>query len=331
MKKILFFLPALFSLFGLNDSQAQNTSVMKDSFAHTFSIVARDSATGEMAVGVQSHWFSVGALVPWGRSGVGVVATQSFVNPAYGPNGLDLMQNGKSAAVALKELVAKDDAKDYRQVAFLDVNGKASAYTGEKCVESALQHVGDNFSVQANMMLNDDVVPAMAKAFKENSNLPLAERVVKVLQAAQAAGGDIRGRQSAALIVVGPDKVKNVWEDKKIDLRVDDSSEPLVELERLLKVARAYEYMNKGDLAVEDKNVDEALKQYGKAEALFPDNLEMRYWKAVALANSNRLDEAIPVFKSIFKEDENWKEMTKRLPASDLLDVTDEELEKIIN
>ncbi len=331
MKKIIFLFPALFALLSHNNSQAQNASIMKDPFAHTFSIVAKDTVTGEMAVGVQSHWFSVGALVPWGRSGVGVVATQSFVNPAYGPNGLDLMEKGKSAAVALKELVAKDEARDYRQVAFLDASGKASAYTGEKCVESALQHIGDNFSVQANMMLNDDVVPAMAKAFKDHANLPLAERVVKVLQAAQAAGGDIRGRQSAALIVVGPDKVANSWEDKKIDLRVDDSSEPLVELERLLKVARAYEYMNKGDLAVEAKDVDEALKQYGKAESLFPDNLEMRYWKAVALANSNRLEEAIPVFKSIFKEDENWREMTKRLPDSDLLDVTEEELERIIN
>lgn len=331
MKKYLLLLPAIFLHLCSNSSKAQNPSVMKDPFAHTFSIVARDSITGEMAVGVQSHWFSVGALVPWGRSGVGVVATQSFVNPAYGPNGLDLMQKGKSAAVALKELVSKDEAKDYRQVAFLDAQGKASAFTGEKCVESALHHVGDNFSVQANMMLNDEIVPAMAKAFKDNSNLPLAERVVKVLQAAQAAGGDIRGRQSAALIVVGPNKVENSWEDKKIDLRVDDSGEPLIELERLLKVARAYEYMNKGDLAVEAKDVDEALKQYGKAESLFPENLEMRYWKAVALANSDRLEEAIPVFKAIFQEDDNWREMTTRLPASDLLNITEEELSRIVN
>lgn len=331
MKKYLLLLPAIFLQLCSNSSKAQNPSVMKDPFAHTFSIVARDSITGEMAVGVQSHWFSVGALVPWGRSGVGVVATQSFVNPAYGPNGLDLMLKGKSAAVALKELVSKDEAKDYRQVAFLDAQGKASAFTGEKCVESALHHVGDNFSVQANMMLNDEIVPAMAKAFKDNSNLPLAERVLIVLQAAQAAGGDIRGTQSAALIVVGPNKVENSWEDKKIDLRVDDSGEPLIELERLLKVARAYEYMNKGDLAVEAKDVDEALKQYGKAESLFPENLEMRYWKAVALANSDRLEEALPVFKAIFQEDDNWREMTTRLPASDLLNITEEELSRIVN
>lgn len=310
---------------------AQNPEISGDAFAHTYSIVARDSVTGEMAVGVQSHWFSVGSLVSWGKAGVGVVATQSFVNPAYGPRGLDLMENGKSAKMALEELVAKDEGKAFRQVAFLDASGKAAAFTGEKCVESAMHHVGSNFSVQANMMLNDDVVPAMKKAFKEHANLPLAERVVKVLQAAEAAGGDIRGKQSAALIVVGPDKVENSWEDKKIDLRVDDHTEPLAELERLLTVARAYEFMNRGDVAMEEENVEEALLQYAKAEELFPENLEMRYWKAVALANSGRMEEALPVFKAIFKEDDNWRIMTTRLPASGLLNVSKEELNQIVN
>lgn len=326
MKKIIFLLAL--SGMTLNTSVSQNRPT--DPFAHTFSIVARDSVTGEMAVGVQSHWFSVGALVPWGKSGVGVVATQSFVNPAYGPKGLELMEKGKSSTVALKELVSKDEGKEFRQVAFLDASGRAAAFTGEKCVESAMHHVGDNFSVQANMMLNDDVIPAMKKAFNENSKLPLAERVVKALKAAQEAGGDIRGKQSAALIVVGANKVENSWEDKKIDLRVDDHPNPLVELERLLKVARAYEFMNKGDLAMEAGDVTDALLQYGKAEHLFPENLEMKFWKAVALANSKRLKEAIPVFKSIFAEDENWREMTLRLPASGLLNVTEEELNRII-
>ncbi|MFO8146400.1 MAG: DUF1028 domain-containing protein [Bacteroidota bacterium] len=326
MKKIIFFL--VLSGMTLNTSVSQNRPA--DPFAHTFSIVARDSITGEMAVGVQSHWFSVGALVPWGKSGVGVVATQSFVNPAYGPNGLELMEKGKSSTVALKELVSKDEGREFRQVAFLDASGRAAAFTGEKCVESAMHHVGDNFSVQANMMLNDDVIPAMKKAFTENSKLPLAERVVAALKAAQDAGGDIRGKQSAALIVVGANKVENSWEDKKIDLRVDDHPNPIVELERLLKVARAYEFMNKGDLAMEAGDVNDALLQYGKAENLFPENLEMKFWKAVALANSKRFNEAIPVFKSIFAEDENWREMTLRLPASGLLDVTEEELNRIV-
>lgn len=310
---------------------SQNHPIMKDPFAHTFSIVARDSVTGEMAVGVQSHWFSVGPLVAWGKSGVGVVATQSFVNPSYGPNGLKLMEEGSSASQALDALIAEDEGEAYRQVAFLDAKGRTAAHTGENCVESAYHHAGKNFSVQANMMLNDKVVPAMKEAFLAHAHLPLAERVVKVLQAAQDAGGDIRGQQSAALIVVKGNKVKNSWEDKSIDLRVDDNLEPLKELERLLTVARAYEFMNKGDLAMEAEDVDEALKQYGSAEKLFPENLEMKYWKAVALANSNRLEEAIPVFKSIFAEDENWRTMTLRLPDSGLLNISEDQLDKIVN
>lgn len=310
---------------------AQTYSIQKDAFAHTFSIVARDTATGEMAVGVQSHWFSVGALVPWGKSGVGVVATQSFVNPAYGPNGLALMEEGKSATEALGILVAQDAGKDYRQVAFLDATGRAEAHTGKKCVEAASDISGKNFSVQANMMLNDKVVPAMEIAFRSHPDLPLAERVLKVLQAAQQAGGDIRGKQSAALIVVGPNKVENSWEDKKIDLRVDDHEEPLKELERLLKVARAYEFMNRGDIAMEEDNVPQALEQYAKAMKLFPENLEMKYWTAVALANSGRVDDAIPMFKSIFNKDQHWRLMTRRLPKSGLLKVSKEDMERIIN
>ena len=309
----------------------QEYNYQKDAFAHTFSVVARDASTGEMAVGVQSHWFSVGTVVPWGKSGVGVVATQSFVNPAYGPQGLALMEDGKSATEALGILVAQDPGKEYRQIAFLDAKGRTEAFTGAKCVEEASNITGDNFSVQANMMLNKEVVPAMEVAFRSSADLPLAERVLKVLQAAQKAGGDIRGKQSAAIIVVGPDKVKNSWEDKKIDLRVDDHAEPLKELERLLQVARAYEFMNRGDLAMEKENVEDALDQYGKAMKLFPDNLEMKYWTAVALANSGRVGDAIPLFKTIFNKDQHWRLLTRRLPKAGLLNVTSEELEQILN
>ena len=303
----------------------------KDPLAHTFSIVARDPATGEMAVGVQSHWFSVGTLVSWGKSGVGVVATQSFVNPAYGPEGLKLMSEGKNAKDALESLLAADEGRDLRQVAFLDNNGNVDAHTGKNCIGYASHKSGTNFSVQANMMLNDDVVPAMSKAFAENSSLPLAERVLKTLQAAQAAGGDIRGKQSAVLIVVGGEKVQQPWLDKKIDLRVDDSNEPIVELERLLRVHRAYEHMNKGDLAVEKNDMATALKEYDAAAKMFPDNLEMKYWKAVALANNKRMDEAVPVFREIFKVDSNWKELTKRLPLAGLLSIPEKDLKKIID
>jgi len=296
--------------------QIEAQQVYKEKFAHTFSIVAKDPTTGEMAVGVQSHWFSVGSIVSWGQSGVGVVATQSFVNPAYGPDGLKLMDEGKTAKEALEILVSKDEGKDFRQVAFLDINGNTSAFTGKKCIVSAHHITGDNFSVQANMMLNDKVVPAMAKAFETHKNLPLADRVVKVLIAAQKAGGDIRGKQSAALLVVHAKPAKNSWEDKKINLRVDDHNEPLKELQRLLEVHKAYEHMNKGDLAVEVGDMTNALKEYGAAEKLFPENLEMKYWKAIALANNKRLEEALPIFTYIFEKDNNWRELTKRFSVS---------------
>lgn len=326
MKKILHILIFTIGLSGVS----QHTNTKKEAFAHTFSVVARDTLTGEMAVGVQSHWFSVGALVPWGKAGVGVVATQSFVNPAYGPKGLELMGEGVPAEEALSRLVDQDEGRAFRQVAFLDANGNVSAFTGEKCVEAASDLNGKNFSVQANMMLNDKVVPAMAEAFIRYSDYPLAERVLEVLKAAQNAGGDIRGKQSSALIVVGPEKTNNSWEDKKIDLRVDDHENPVMELERLLKVHRAYEHMNKGDLAVEAGDMKKALDEYGAAENMFPENLEMKFWKAVAMANSGNLEEARPIFKKIFEKDENWKIMLQRLPPSGLLELSPEEIESII-
>ena len=319
----------LVSILSITSLHSQNIGIEKDAFAHTFSIVARDTLTGEMAVGVQSHWFSVGSIVSWGKAGVGVVATQSFVKPSYGPEGLELMASGVTAERALTQLVEKDEGRAYRQVAFLDANGNASAFTGDKCVEAAEDLQGRNFSVQANMMLNDKVVPAMAEAFVLYSDYPLAERVVEALKAAQQAGGDIRGKQSAALIVVGPERTKNSWEDKKIDLRVDDHADPLQELSRLLKVARAYEHMNRGDLAVENGNMKKALTEYGAAEKMFPENLEMKFWKAVALANSGRIEEAKPIFTSIFEADKNWKEMITRLPASGILTISEEELKEI--
>lgn len=330
MKKQLFipFIFLLSFLFLKTNAQQYKKS---EPFAHTFSIVAIDKDAGEMAVGVQSHWFSVGSTVSWGKSGVGVVATQSFVNPAYGPEGLELMEKGKTAMEALDLLTAKDEGKEFRQIAFLDVNGNIATFTGEKCVESAGHINGSNFSVQANMMLNDEVVPAMAQAFEINKNLPLAERVVQTLQAAQAAGGDIRGKQSAVLLVFNTNKVEHEWLDKKINLRVDDHENPLIELERLLKVHRAYEHMNNGDLAVEHGDMVKALEEYSAAEKMFPENMEMKYWKAIALANNNRLDEALPIFKKIFSQEPNWKEMTKRLPASGLLDVSETGLKKILN
>ena len=330
MKKILLIISIyIIGILYFNNAIAQNYK-SDEPFAHTFSIVAIDTVAGEMAVGVQSHWFSVGSIVSWAKSGVGVVATQSLVNPALGTDGLKLMSEGIPADEVLKILIEADNGRDVRQLAMLDKNGKIMAYTGSKCVKSASHIIGENYSVQANMMLNDNVVPAMAKSLEENHNLPLAEKVVKAMMAAQEAGGDIRGKQSAVLLVVSTHPLPE-WADKRINLRVDDHQEPLIELDRLLKVHRAYEHMNNGDLAIEHGDMALALKEYAAAEQMIPGNLEMKYWKAIALANNGQLEIALPIFKDVFSKDKNWLEMTKRLPASGLLMVSEENMKKILD
>ena len=285
---------------------------------HTYSIVARDPATGELGVAVQSHWFGVGPIVPWAEAGVGAVATQSFVEPAYGPNGLALMRAGKSAPDALKELLAKDTARDVRQVAMIDSQGRVDAWTGAKDIQAAGHQVGQNYSVQANLMLNDKVWPAMARAF-ESAKGDLADRMLAALDAAQAVGGDIRGKQSAALVVVTGKPTGQPWKDRTYDLRVDDSPDPLKELRRLVTLQRAYNHMNAGDLAVERNDAPGALREYSAAEKLVPDNAEMTYWHAVALVNMGKIDESLPLFRKVFTLDRNWVELTRRLPKSGLL------------
>src|SRR5436190_18699909 len=297
---------------------------------HTFSIVARDPQTGELGVAVQSHWFSVGAIVPWAEAGVGAVATQSFVDPSYGKNGLDLMRAGKSAPDTLKELLAKDEGREVRQVAMIDAQGRVEAWTGKNDIQAAGHIVGKNFSVQANLMLNDKIWPAMAHAF-ESTKGDLADRMLAALDAAQAAGGDIRGRQSAAIIVVTGKPTGQPWKDRIFDLRVDDSPEPLQELRRLVRLQRAYNHMNAGDLAVEKKDNEGALREYGAAERLVPDNAEMIYWHAVALVNMGRVDESLPLFRKVFAMDRNWITLTPRLPKSGLLPDDPKIIEKIVS
>ena len=297
---------------------------------HTYSIVARDPATGELGVAVQSHWFSVGPIVAWAEAGVGAVATQSFVDPSYGKNGLDLMRAGKSAPDTLKELLGKDEAREVRQVAMIDAQGRVDAWTGKNDIQAAGHIVGQNFSVQANLMLNDKVWPAMARAF-ENAKGDLADRMLAALDAAQAAGGDIRGRQSAAMIVVTGKPTGQAWKDRTFDLRVDDSPEPLVELRRLVKLQRAYNHMNAGDLAVEKKDNEGALREYAAAEKLVPNNAEMIYWHAVALVNMGRVEESLPLFRRVFAMDRNWITLTPRLPKAGLLPNDPKLIERIVS
>ena len=297
---------------------------------HTYSIVARDPATGELGVAVQSHWFSVGSSVAWAEAGIGAVATQSFIDPSYGKNGLDLMRAGKSAPDTLKELLAKDEGREVRQVGMIDAQGRVDAWTGKNDIQAAGHIVGNNFSVQANLMLNDKVWPAMARAF-ETTRGDLADRMLAALDAAQAAGGDIRGRQSAALIVVTGKPTGLPWKDRTFDLRVDDSAEPLKELRRLVRLQRAYNHMNAGDLAVEKKDNEGALREYSAAERLVPDNAEMIYWHAVALVNMGRVDDSLPLFRRVFAMDRNWVTLTPRLPKSGLLPDDPKIIERIVS
>jgi uncharacterized Ntn-hydrolase superfamily protein len=290
---------------------------------HTYSIVARDPATGEMGVAVQSHWFSVGSIVTWAEAGVGAIATQSFVDPAYGPRGLELMKSGLTAEQALEALVLVDEGRDVRQVAFVDTAGNIASHTGATCIESAGHHVGEGYSVQANMMLNDKVVPAMAKAY-ESTKGDLADRLMAALEAAQSVGGDIRGKQSAAMLIVKAESTGQSWTDRVLELRIEDHPTPIAELKRLLKIHRAYEHMNAGDVAVEHKDLDLALAEYGKAAELLPDNVEVQYWAAVTLATSGKVDKALPMFREVFAADSNWITLTKRLHKPGIIPDTPE-------
>jgi uncharacterized Ntn-hydrolase superfamily protein len=285
---------------------------------HTYSIVARDSVTGEMGVAVQSHWFSVGSIVTWAEAGVGAVATQSLVDPAYGPLGIDLMRKGKSAQQALDAVLASDPGRDVRQVAMVDVRGNVAVHTGSKCIREAGHVSGRGYSVQANLMLNDGVWPAMAEAY-EKATGDLADRMMAALDAGEAAGGDIRGKQSAAILIVKGTSTGRPWADRVMELRVEDHFEPLVELRRLIRVHRAYDYMNRGDLAIEHGDVDGALREYGTAQEMFPDNLEMKFWTAISLVNAGKVDQSLPMFREIFAIDINWATLVPRLPASGIL------------
>lgn len=298
---------------------------------HTYSIVARDSATGQLGVAVQSHWFSVGAGVAWAEPGVGAVATQSFILPAYGPRGLALMRTGMAAPDALRALLAGDADAAARQVAMIDAAGRAANHTGARNIPEAGGRVGRGYAVQANLMARNTVWDAMARAF-ETMRGDLAERLLAALDAAQREGGDIRGRQSAALVVVSGDRSLPPW-DRVFDLRVEDSPDPLGELRRLLGVARAYNLATQGDNYLTVGQVDSALLSYAASQRLLPDsavNGELAYWHAVTLADRGRVDEALPLFRRAFAQDTAWATLLWRLPRVGLLSADSATIARII-
>ncbi len=305
-----------------------------DAILHTYSIVARDEKSGQFGAAVQSHWFNVGSLCPWVEAGVGAVATQSSVKVSYGPQGLKLMREGKSAQEALAALLAEDDGRENRQVAMVDAQGNVAVHTGTHCIAKAGHVTGKGFSVQANMMKNDTVWGAMAAAFTKAQG-DLAERMLAALQAAQAEGGDIRGKQSAAMLVADGIRSNEPYEHILLDLRVDDHPDPLVELERLLHIQRAYEHMNKGDEFLVKNEMTEAMKEYSLGASLASTIEELPFWQAVTMAANGHLQEALPIFHSVFSKNRDWAEALRRLPAAgfmpddqDMLDTILQELEE---
>jgi uncharacterized Ntn-hydrolase superfamily protein len=297
---------------------------------HTYSIVAYDEETGELGVAVQSHWFSVGFLVPWAKAGVGAVATQSFVKVDYGPEGLKLMEEGMSAEDALKKLISEDENEAVRQVAMIDIKGSVATHTGAKCIYAAGHRIGKNYSVQANLMENESVWDAMSNAF-ENTGGDLADRMMAALDAAEGEGGDIRGKQSAAMLIVTGEPTGVPWKDVVMDIRVDDHPQPLIQLKRLIRVNRAYQHANKGDHYLELDEVEKALAEYEMAAHYYPENPELPYWSAITLVSNGQLDQALPIFRDVFNRAPQLRKLTPRLVDSGLLPDDKNVINQIMN
>ena len=283
----------------------------------TYSIAALDLELGQMGAAVQSHWFSVGSVVPWAEPAVGVVVTQSFANLSFGPRGLALLRQGLAAGEVLAALLAEDEGRELRQAAVVDARGGAAAHTGARCLPEAGHRLGPAgarcaYCVQANMMARASVWPAMAEAF-ERADGPLAERLLAALLAAQKEGGDLRGQQSAALVVVRTAATDRAWEDRLVELRVEDHPRPLAELARLLTIHRSYEHMNRGDLALEKGLAEQAVKEYGRALELCPRSTEARFWHGVTLAGAGRQAEGVARLRRLFLRRPAWRVLARRL------------------
>lgn len=281
--------------------------------AHTYSIVALEKETGRLGVAVQSHYFGVGPIVPWVEKGVGAVATQSMAEITYGSLGLELMRAGKTAPHALKALLAADDERETRQVGMVDMAGNVAVHTGNKCIAEAGHLAGEGYSVQANLMLNDRVPTAMSLAFEEATG-DLPERLMVTLEAAEQAGGDVRGRQSAALVIApGPDEPKLGYGFNVVDLRIEDHEQPLLALRRLLTIHRGYRWGDEATELLEAGDLESATQLYDKLRGLAVGNREPMFWYAVSLASEGHVERALPIFAEVFTHDAIWLEVLDRL------------------
>lgn len=280
--------------------------------AATYSIVARDPASGEIGVGVQSHYFSVGSAVPWAQPGVGAVATQSIVEISYGPKGLERLSAGQSAPEVLAALVEQDPGRELRQVAVIDRQGRVASHSGALCIPAFGHAQGNGWSAQGNLLRSDAVWQAMGPAF-ERSTGSLAARLLAALEAAEAAGGDVRGRQSAAVIVVAAARPDNPWEGRRVDLHVEHHARPLEELRRLFTLHRAHELFAEARRHFGTGDFETALGLLEQARKLEPDDVEFAFWTGVAFANAGRHEEARRWLAEAYAADASWRELARRL------------------
>jgi uncharacterized Ntn-hydrolase superfamily protein len=275
----------------------------------TYSLVAHDSETGELGVAVQSHWFSVGSIVTWAEPGVGAVATQSIAEPAYGPRLLARLRRGEEPRTALDAELAADESARFRQVAVVDGEGRVAAHTGDGCMPDAGHVEGDGFSAQANMMASGRVWPEMAAAFEAGEG-SLARRLLAALDAGEAAGGDVRGRQSAALLVVPSDGEE--WE-RMVELRVEDHTEPLAELRRLLDLHDAYELADRADSLAGEGRHEEAAEFYVRAAEAAPANVELSFWAGLGIAAGGNIDAGAERVAAAIAAHDGWRRLLATL------------------
>ena len=268
----------------------------------TYSIVARDPETGELGVAVHSHWFSVGQIVPSAEPGVGAIANQSVPDPSFGPRALELLRSGAGATEALRCVLEGDEGLAFRQLAIVDAMGEVAVHTGDSCIPNAAHAIGEGFSAQANMMAAETVPAAMADAFRSAPG-PLAERLLAALVAAEGEGGDLRGRQSAALRVAGA-----------IDLRIEDHADPVTELARLLTLQRAYDLADRADQFAAEGGHDDAAALYQRAAELAPGSDELLFWAGLGIAQSGDVDTGVTrVREAIERGGQRWRVLLERL------------------
>jgi uncharacterized Ntn-hydrolase superfamily protein len=275
----------------------------------TYSIIAFDPETRQCGVAVQSHWFSVGGVVTWAEPGIGAVATQAIVEPAYGPRGLERMRAGHPAPEVLAELVAADELATGRQVAMVDTHGGIAAHTGSECMRFAGQVVGHHHSCQANLMRTGEVWGAMSEAYL-GAKGSLAERLLDALDAGEAAGGDLRGRQSAAILVVGAEG--EPWQ-RLVDLRVEDHEDPLGELRRIARLNHGYKLVTRGDEVWIAGDKAKASEIYIEAWEQLPEIHEMKFWAGMALIERGEIERGAVLLREAIDSHGEWRQVIDML------------------